>query len=205
MANQGKAKLWLVVLMSILALMAIGVTRYLGNRRQYDNPETSSPTNTTPKIPDSSQKQESPGVATTTGGATLNVFFSKHPESDEDPSKTFAVQYPNVSTSAVASYAIEQLVTGPNADLASKDYFSMVKLQGESTCNAKDFTLDIVNNVATLKFCRQFVSNGVVSDGQAKSELSDTLKQFANVTKVVILNIEGNCLFDLSGQNLCLK
>ena len=46
---------------------------------------------------------------------------------------------------------------------------------------------------------------GVVSDAQAQSEIEASLKQFPTIMKVVILDKEGNCLFDQSGLNNCLS
>lgn len=205
MSTQGKAKLWLVLLMSILAFMAAGAANYLRTNRPL-SPSSQVPPSTQTPSPDTSQKQPSTSLATSSGGGTtVKVFFSKHPDSDTDPTRTFSIDYPNVTTAAVATYALEQLIAGPNADLASRDYFSAVKLQGDSACGGRDFSLDIINNTATLMFCRELVMSGVAGDGQAKSEITDTLKQFSTVSKVIILNTKGTCQFDLSGQNQCLK
>lgn len=128
------------------------------------------------------------------------VYFSKHPDSDNDPAKTFPVNRIS-SDLGVANFAINQLLVGPTAAEKGQGYFSTVRLRA-GTATA-DFKLTINNGTATLEFLKPFDHLGVVADGQADSEIKATLKQFTTVSKVIILNYQGNCEFDLSGQNLC--
>ncbi len=133
----------------------------------------------------------------------VKVYFSKHPESDDNPSRTFAVARvaPDLG---VGNYAIADLLKGPTQDEAAQRYFSYTKLRSDvSNCNGADFTLSISAGVATLQFCKTFDHIGSVSDGQAESEIKATLKQFSSVEKVIILNKNGDCEFNLSGLNLC--
>jgi hypothetical protein len=57
----------------------------------------------------------------------------------------------------------------------------------------------------TVKFCRASASPGIGADARITSDITATLKQFSDVKKVVILNYNGDCFGDMSGQNLCLK
>lgn len=130
----------------------------------------------------------------------VSVYFSKHPDSDNDPSKTFPVKRVSPDL-GVASFAIAQLLKGPTSTELAQGYFATAHLRA-GTANS-DFRLNIANVTATLQFLKPFDHLGVVADGQADSEIKSTLKQFSTVKKVIILNYRGNCEFDLSGMNLC--
>lgn len=56
-----------------------------------------------------------------------------------------------------------------------------------------------------LKFCRSVVSAGIGDDARIKSSLTATLKQFSSIRSVILLDRNGNCLGDMSGENRCLK
>jgi hypothetical protein len=58
---------------------------------------------------------------------------------------------------------------------------------------------------ATLQFCRPTASPGIGADGRIVAEITKTLTQFSTITKVAILNRNGNCFGDESGLDLCLK
>jgi hypothetical protein len=134
----------------------------------------------------------------------VKVFFSKHPASDDDPTKTFTVDRTSPNT-GVAVYAISQLIAGPTAQEASQGYFSTVRVRNDtSNCSGSDFTVTITDTVATLRFCRTFDAIGTMSDGQAQETIKATLLQFATIKKVIILTKDGNCQFDMSGENRCL-
>jgi hypothetical protein len=47
-------------------------------------------------------------------------------------------------------------------------------------------------------------SAGTGQDARAQSEMTATLTQFPGITKVILLNSAGHCLFDQSGLDLCL-
>jgi spore germination protein GerM len=143
------------------------------------------------------------------------VYFSRYPESFNDPTAVFPVQRvaPN---SAVATYAIQQLIAGPTSAEAADGYFTeltnVLQLSGPSNCGGADFklTLDMRGatpqvGTATLQFCRPTVSPGTGADGRIVAEITKTLTQFSTITKVAILNNNGNCFGDESGQDLCLK
>ncbi len=133
----------------------------------------------------------------------IKVYFSKHPESDDDPARTFALARTSPDL-GVAKFAVTELLKGPTPEEATQGYFSYAKLRGDqSNCQGADFMLNISNKTATLQFCKTFDHIGSVSDGQAESVIKDTLNQFDTVDKVVILNKNGDCEFNLSGLNLC--
>jgi len=135
----------------------------------------------------------------------IKVYFSKSPESIDDPTKVYGVDR-TATTLAVATYAINQLIAGPTADEAKFGYFSDVKVRNDSSiCNNNDFKIAVKDTVATLQFCRTFDAIGTMSDARAQEEIKASLLQFPTVKKVVVLSKSGNCQFDLSGLNLCLQ
>ncbi len=152
-------------------------------------------------------------TATSGGPYHVFVYFSKKPDSYNDPSKVFPVDRYS-PTLGVATYAIQQLIAGPNASEAAAGYFSEIqgKLSGPSNCGGADLKITLnykgatpAPGYATLQFCRATSLPGDLSGAYIKSEINATLKQFSNITNVVILDAKGDCFDDLSGQNLCLK
>ncbi len=152
-------------------------------------------------------------TATSGGPYKVRVYFSKNPDSYNDPSKVFPVTRYS-PTLGVATYAIQQLIAGPTPSEAAAGYFSEIhgKFTGSSNCGGADFkiTLDHKGTTpapgyATLQFCRTTSLPGDLSGAYITSEINATLKQFSNIKNVVILNAQGGCFDDLSGQNLCLK
>ena len=162
----------------------------------------------------------SAATATTTTAPTatgtsypVEVFFSKHPQSDSDPSMVFAVNRTAPSL-AVATYASQQLLAGPTVSESGAGYFTPFQgvLSGVSNYGGPDFTITLnmkgsvpTTNTATFKFCRVVNVPGEVAGGEMKTELNATLTQFYNIHVAVILTQDGGCFEDLSGQNLCLK
>jgi hypothetical protein len=139
------------------------------------------------------------------GSRQVQVFFSKRPESDAD----FSAVYPVTRLSpdaGVATAALRALIAGPTPAEASEGYFSEIggMLVGPSDCGA-DFTIRIEGGVTTVRFCRPVSSAGIGQDARAQSALQATLLQFPTVQRVRLLTPEGDCLFDMSGENRCLN
>ena len=131
------------------------------------------------------------------------MYYSKSPESYDDPTKTYPVDRRSPDL-GVAKYVIKQLLIGPTVTELGLGYFSDVKLRSDvSTCEGEDFTISIDNNVATLQFCRTFDAIGTMSDARAQEEINASLLQFDTIKKVIILSKTGDCQFDASGLNLC--
>jgi len=106
----------------------------------------------------------------------------------------------------VLTFAIERLINGysnhPNEFV--KNGFKN-NLTGISNCNGKDFKASVSNGNAKIQFCRTFVGVGTMYDASVLESIKKTAKQFSTVNKVTILDVDGNCLFDNSGMNLCLN
>jgi hypothetical protein len=73
-----------------------------------------------------------------------------------------------------------------------------------SNCDGADFQIEISGGLATIQFCRGVILTGVVADAIMQTQLNATLTAWADIDRVAILNQAGDCLFDLSGLNLCL-
>lgn len=148
-------------------------------------------------------KQASPAISTP-APATLKkvqVFFPKRNVED------FTYVEPilrTTSSQGLAQFSIEQLIVGPTSQEKARNLIAPIQLRGSSNCG-KDFTLSISNGVATLRFCKSVLSSGSGDDGRQKSSINATLKQFTTINSVIILDRNGKCLSDQSGENTCLK
>ena len=146
-------------------------------------------------------------------GYAVKVYFSKHPQSDQNATAVFAVR--RISpTLGVAAFALGQLVVGPTRTETKAGYYSALAglLHGQSDCggpavrimlNRRGTTVEL--GTATVRFCRRSMSGGLFDDVRVQSEISRTLTQFPSIKRVVILNKFGQCFGDLSGRNTCLR
>src|SRR5947209_12470542 len=152
-------------------------------------------------------------------GYPIKVYFSKFPESASKFDAVFPVD--RVSpTLGVANFALQLLIAGPTTEERNAGYFSELNsiLTGPSSCSAPyptggpDFKLALnmkgateEQGTATVRFCRATSSPGIGADARIQAEINATLKQFPNIKKVVILDKDGHCFADGSGQDRCLK
>jgi hypothetical protein len=152
-------------------------------------------------------------TATSGGGYSVDIYFSKQPDSYNDPNAVFPVLRLS-PTSGVATYAIQQLIAGPTAAEKAQGYFTELSgaLTGASNCGGDDFTITLnmrashpQTGAATLRFCRTLSLPGELSDARIKAEITQTLTQFSTITSVTIITREGHCFGDLSGQDKCLQ
>jgi Sporulation and spore germination len=152
-------------------------------------------------------------TATSSSGYPVQVYFSKHPDSDNSPTAVFAV-YRISPTLGVATYAIQQLIAGPTASEKAAGYYTELttSLGGTSNCNSADFTIALdmkgtqhALGTATLQFCRATQLAGDLSGPRISANITRTLLQFSNITSVVILTQSGHCFDDLKGTDDCLK
>jgi hypothetical protein len=149
----------------------------------------------------------------------IKVFFSRSPESLNTPSAVYAVDRTS-PTIAVGTFSIQLLIAGPTLSEQRAGYFTELNtmLNGPSNCAAPlpvggpDFTLRLnmkgpfpETGTATVKFCRTLSSAGIGADARVSAEINATLKQFANIKKVVILTQDGHCFGDESGKDFCLR
>jgi hypothetical protein len=147
------------------------------------------------------------------------VYFSKFPDSLNNFNTVYPVNRFS-PTIAVGTFSIQLLIAGPTLSERSAGYFSEFNsiLTGPSHCSAPyptggpDFTLTLntkgatpQQGTATLRLCRATLSPGVGADARILVEINATLKQFSNIKSVVVLNVNGHCFADESGQDRCLK
>ncbi|HUY77256.1 MAG TPA: hypothetical protein VMV29_10825 [Ktedonobacterales bacterium] len=161
-----------------------------------------------------------PAVTPTTSGLTgypIKVYFSNNPG-------TLSVTPVNrVSpTSQVQEFSLQMLIAGPTPEERATGLFSELNdaFNGGSNCagslpvDGPDFTLSLnmkgttpAQGVATVRFCRATTLPGEGTGFRIGAEIDATLMQFPGVTKVIILDMAGNCWsgVDLRGGNACLQ
>lgn len=112
---------------------------------------------------------------------TIDVFFAKNPESQENCKKVFAVKRTIPKTIAVARASILELLKGVNSQDFSQNYFS------EIPRDVKLKSIRIANTVAYVDFSKNL--NNVAGSCRVEmieSQITATLKQFPSINKVVI-------------------
>jgi hypothetical protein len=143
----------------------------------------------------------------------VKVSMSRQPASDNDPTEVQAVGRLS-PTLGVATYSIQQLISGPLPAERDRSYYTPLTgaLSGASNCGGADFSIALNHKgssyhpgTATLRFCRAVALAGDLTGARISAEITATLRQFATISTVVILDRTGTCFDDLSGQNLCLK
>ncbi|MBD2578244.1 GerMN domain-containing protein [Oscillatoria sp. FACHB-1406] len=190
----------------LLSLLAISATL-------NGCPSVQPPVTNNPPSPEPSQTSEPPPSSPKPASPTptpqqpqfknrVKVYFPKTPESNENFSYVEPV-WRNTNSDGVAQFAIAQLLEGPTSQEQQVGLVRAVRLKDASNCGS-DFKIEIAKKVAQLQFCRTVVSGGVGDDARALSALNATLKQFPTVDSAVILDKNGNCLGDGSGDNRCL-
>ncbi len=137
---------------------------------------------------------------------TVAVFFLLEPVQFVGSVPLLCTVERSVPSADPVSGAVTALLAGPTAQEAQANVASRWSdvLTGESNCDGADFTLAVTDGTATVQFCRSVLLAGVISDGIMIRQMEATLMQFSEITKVIILNVFGDCMFDLSDLNLCL-
>lgn len=158
-------------------------------------------------------------VATATQNiAVVKVYFARHPETDGNPATVLPVTRPSteVSTQMRATAALREMLMGPNQSERLQGYYSPFdgQLALQSVCPGEfrdfDVTLDHKGatpeqGTATVRFCRRVDIPGDMAGFVMSHMITNTLKQFPSIKKVVILNYLGACFNDMQGANACLS
>jgi hypothetical protein len=213
MLNIGKSTLLSFSLLLIIGVISSGGSQArnaISSQRLLSFAESS--TNPTKTLSNTGQflsqqinltQQANPAVSTQSPATQkkVQVFFPKR--NSEDFTYVEPV-WRTTSSLGLAQFSIEQLISGPTSQEKARSLIAPIQLRGSSNCG-KDFTLSISNGVANLRFCKSVLSSGTGDDGRQKSSINATLKQFSTINSVIILDRNGNCLGDQSGENTCLK
>lgn len=151
-------------------------------------------------------------------GSTVQVFYAKHPDTDDNPVKVFPLLRTTTATTMLdkATFALREMLKGPTLDERSQNYYSPFdgKLALQSVCPGEfrdfDLTLNYRGKTAepgtvTMQFCRRVDIGGDLEGPRMKAMISSTLMQFSEIKKVVILDYKGGCFDDLQGANACLS
>jgi hypothetical protein len=140
---------------------------------------------------------------------TVQVFFSRDPESLGDFGAVFPIARDLApGDQGLAGAALQALIDGPTPPEQAQGYFSdfgALLVGGLSACKGGDFVLSVEGGVATVYLCRATSSAGIGQDARAQAEVEATLMQFPAIQSVRVLSVDGHCLFDLSGMDLCLQ
>jgi hypothetical protein len=213
MLNIGKSTLLSFSLLLIIGVISSGGSQArnaISSQRLLSFAESS--TNQTKTLSNTGQflsqqinltQQANPAVSTQAPATQkkVQVFFPKR--NSEDFTYVEPV-WRTTSSLGLAQFSIEQLISGPTTQEKARSLIAPIQLRGSSNCG-KDFTLSISNGVANLRFCKSVLSSGTGDDGRQKSSINATLKQFSTINSVIVLDRNGNCLGDQSGENTCLK
>ena len=155
-----------------------------------------------------------PAATNTPSGVPVKVYFSKHPDSDNDVNAVFPVNRVSPDL-GVARFSLRQLIAGPTAsEKASGVYTDLpASLSGASNCGGDDFqlypdhkgTTTPAPGTMTIKFCRDIQLAGDLTGARIAAEINKTMLQFSNIHQVVILTKDGGCFNDFQGANACLN
>lgn len=207
MFNSKKSTLFLFSLASTITFLGVcGGVKIANASRLLPSAQNLSTESTRSQIQSTSNSLQMAQTSSPSNGARLSkvkVFFPKTPQSNNNFNYVESVIRTTQSQS-LARFAVEQLIAGPTKAERQKGLVSAIQLRGSSNC-ASDFNLSISQGVARLQFCRTVVSGGIGDDARAKSSLTATLKQFSTINSVIILDRNGNCFGDMSGENRCLS
>jgi hypothetical protein len=136
---------------------------------------------------------------------TIQVFFSKDPDSFTSANKVFPVDRKVTDNQDPNILAVAGLIAGPTEDEQNQGFIGGITLSGDSNCDGKDFNLSVNGGTVKMQLCRHYVSDGSTSDTQLLAQMNRTLGQIPTVSKIILLDNNGNCLFDKAKSKLCLE
>lgn len=174
----------------ILVVFVVGVRFFGGDEDTWlcDDGQWVSHGNPSAPMPDSGC-----GEATSGEKTTFSVYFgnSKFNANIQDCSLVFPVEREVSKTLAVGQVSLEELFRGPTMEEQKNGYTSFFSSVTKDILKS----IKIDNKIAyvDLKDVRQLIPNASSSCGSAQflSEMTNTLKQFVSIEKVVFA-IEGN-------------
>lgn len=138
--------------------------------------------------------------------SSVTVFFSKTPESNEDPSKVYPVDRQFRSEEGTITHSgLSAVIAGPTAEEKAQGYFGGILLTGDSKHDGQDFGLTVEQDTARFQFLREKENRGSVEDSRERSQLTATIQYLTGATRVILLDQDGNCLYESGGQNACLR
>lgn len=191
------------LLVSVVGLSACGqsVNPSQVSTQSLQSPTELSETNSPEaELSQSESPEPTSGVTESRIQRRVRVFFPV--ARAQDPTNVKSV-WRTTSSPRVAQFAIAQLLAGPTATEKQQGLAAVPRPSGRSSCG-QDFTITINDGVAQLQFCKPMIHGGILDSSRTTSAIEATLKQFSTVSSVRILDQNGNCLGDESGENLCL-
>lgn len=137
----------------------------------------------------------------------LVIHFSKDPESLENFDYTVPVERDVDAASSAIEAALVELLKGPTASEVTAGVFTPIKLSGTSNCEGGNFRYTTNASKLTFTFCKQLTLAGIGDDARILAVIEATVAANSGTTppEVIVLNKNGDCLGDQSGQNQCLN
>lgn len=105
----------------------------------------------------------------------VGVYFSKTPESDDD--FTYVIRVERTTTdSNIVEHAVNELLNGPSSSEIQLGLFTPFKLSGSSTCDDKDFEVEVdAQKTAKIYLCRDLILGGIGDSARLQTALNRTL------------------------------
>lgn len=146
-------------------------------------------------IEDEEEEEEEP-ISYVVSEDSVNIYFSKDPESFDDPEFTGFVRRTYEDNQNLVIFVINELIKGPSlSEQNEDDLFSELELSGESNCDGNNYEYSISSSQLELKFCKEIISSGVLMDARIKSFVEKTLLELNLFDEVVLLDRNGEPLF----------
>jgi hypothetical protein len=148
-----------------------------------------------------------PPAACPISSKLIKVFFPKNPESYNDFSYSSPVYRCQPLSQNKYSYAMNQLTRGLRAGDISGGLFYAIKINMRATSlcpTNSNYRITKFDSILLIRFCKPIISNGVGDDARIINTVNQTMKQFSEIKKVVLLDQNWHCVGDMSGLDKCL-
>lgn len=137
----------------------------------------------------------------------VNLHFG-HKDRTPDELANLEVVERTTSRSDLIAYTLEAMIEGPSEEEEKRGFYSELELasDSQSTCGGDDFQVDEAKGTFLVQICRETTNFGSTSgDVTALSQVAQTLSQFPDVERTVVLGPQENCLGEPSDDNQCYE
>jgi hypothetical protein len=168
---------------------------------------TSSATSLTSSSSSVSSVSATTSTTTSAAQATYKIYFADTAKAGAStPAQMLTSVTRKTSRADALTFALEQMIAGPTQSEKAAGLSSTFagRISGTSNCGGANFVAQIQpGQVAQVKFCKQVSGVGSFADGVLLASIGEAAFQFSGVSKVLILDQSGKCLFDESGLEIC--
>ncbi len=158
-----------------------------------------------PTSTDEPDAPEATAAPTTTAATTVKLYLFSEQKFIDAEDDVFVVKNRTTTRADIATFAVEQLIIGPNATEQAQGLAGLfgegehVEFTSVSNCSGKDFKISIAARRATIQFCRGTQLLGDFSGSFATAQIAQTVNQFSTVDSTRVLNVDGGCFNDMAG------